>query len=72
MWVGEGAGGEGDWESQVDSESEHRAPWGAESHDPEIMTWAKIKSQILNWLSHLVAQIKLFYDKISIISTNLF
>ena len=27
--------------------------WGrAWSHDPEIMTWADIKSQMLNWLSH--------------------
>ena len=28
--------------------AQHRA-W---SHDPEIMTWAKIKSQTLNWLNH--------------------
>ena len=25
---------------------------GAWSHNPEIMTWAEIKSQTLNWLSH--------------------
>ena len=28
------------------------APLGAQSHDPEIMTWAKTKSWMLNWLSH--------------------
>ena len=29
-----------------------RAGRGAPSHNLEIMTWAKIKSQMLNWLSH--------------------
>ena len=31
------------------------AHYGARSHDPEIMTWADIRSQMLNWLSHLGA-----------------
>ena len=30
-----------------------RVWWQAQSHDPEIMTWAKIKRRLLNWLSHL-------------------
>ena len=34
---------------------ERRAWHGARSYDPEIMTWAKIKSQMPNWLSHLGA-----------------
>ena len=25
---------------------------GPRSHDPEIMTWAEIKSRMLNWVSH--------------------
>ena len=29
----------------------HGAQHGARSHDPEIMTWAEIKSRMLNWLS---------------------
>ena len=29
------------------------APRGVLSHAPEIMTWTEIKSQMLNWLSHL-------------------
>ena len=32
--------------------TEYGARWRAWSHDPEIMTWGEIKSQILNWLSH--------------------
>ena len=32
--------------------TEHRVGGRAASQDPEIMTWAKIKSQSLNWLSH--------------------
>ena len=32
----------------------------AETHDPEIKTWAEIKSQILNCLSHLGAPKTLF------------
>ena len=31
---------------------EYGAWCGAQSQDPEIMTWAKIKSQLINWLSH--------------------
>ena len=29
-----------------------QSPMEAWSHDPEIMTWAKIKSQTLNWPNH--------------------
>ena len=32
--------------------TQHRAQCGAQSHNPGIMTWAKIKSQTLNLLSH--------------------
>jgi len=32
--------------------TECRAQSRAWSHNPEIMTWAEIKSQMLNWLSH--------------------
>jgi len=32
--------------------SQRRARCGARSRNPEIMTWAKINSQILNWLGH--------------------
>ena len=32
--------------------AQHRAPHGAWSHDPGVVTWAEIKSQMLNWLSH--------------------
>ena len=37
-------------------EARHRA-W---THDHEIMTWAKIKSQMLNWLSHPGAPVSSF------------
>ena len=46
---GGGAEGEGEGEKLSD---EHRA-WGrAQFHNPEIMTWAEIKSQKPNQLSH--------------------
>ena len=32
--------------------TEHRAQCGVWSPDPEIVTWAEIKSQMLNWLRH--------------------
>ena len=32
--------------------AEHRAPRGAESHNPGVMTWTEIKSWMLNHLSH--------------------
>lgn len=32
--------------------TEHRSGYKAQSHDPEIMTQAEIKSQMLNRLSH--------------------
>lgn len=48
-------------EFQVDSPTEHRAWWGAQSHDHEIMTWAKNKCQMLNQWSHpATPQIALF------------
>ena len=31
---------------------EHETGCGAQSHDPEIMTWAETKSQMLNQLCH--------------------
>jgi len=40
---------------------QHRAWRGARSHDPEIMTWAKIKSQMLNRLSHPGTPLKDFF-----------
>ena len=48
------SGGQGQKESRILSEfhAQHRAWHGAPSHDPGIMTWAWIKSQMLNWLSH--------------------
>ena len=42
---GQRAKGEG--ETQADSRAGHGA-W----HGAEIVTWAKIKSQMLNWLNH--------------------
>ena len=44
-------GAEGEGEKVKQTLCWARSP-GAPSHDPEIMTWAEIKSQILNWLSH--------------------
>ena len=32
--------------------AEHRGWLGPQSQNPEIRTWAKIKSQTLNWMSH--------------------
>ena len=32
--------------------TEHGAQCGFQSHNPEIMTWAKTKSQLLNQISH--------------------
>ena len=32
--------------------TEHGSRYRAGRHDPEIMTWAPIKSSTLNWLSH--------------------
>ena len=40
-------------ESQADSPAEYRAWLRAQSYDPEIMTWAKSKIQMLIRLSHL-------------------
>ena len=39
----------------------HGAWRGAQSHNPEIMTWAKIKSWVLSWLSHPGAREKLTF-----------
>ena len=45
-------GAEGKGESLQPTPHLHRAQHGVWSHDAEIMTWAEIKSQMLNWLSH--------------------
>ena len=48
--------GRGRWRRRMRISSrlhaEHRAWCGGQSHHPETMTWAKIKSQTLSWLSH--------------------
>ena len=48
--------------------SEHhtqRIAWHeAQSHDPEIMTWAETKNQTLNWLHHPGALESLFLKKL--------
>ena len=43
---------EGERKSQAASMIQHRAGHRARAHKDEIMTWAKIRSRILNWLSH--------------------
>ena len=48
MWGG--AEVEGEREKQTSSWV--RTWWGAPSHNPKIVTWSKIKSWMLNWLSH--------------------
>ena len=50
-WVGEEPKAEGKRISRR-LPAEHRAWNRAQSHDPEIMTWAEIKSWMLNWQSH--------------------
>ena len=64
-WARRGAEGEGE---RVSSRlpAEHGAQQGAQSHHTEIMTWAKIKSQIFNWLSHPGAPILTLLQKIKI------
>ena len=54
IWEREQARGrtDGDRETWSRLPTEHRAQHGTQSQDPEIMTWAEIKSQLLNWLSH--------------------
>ena len=45
--------GEGQWQRKTSRLlTEKEAQCGAWSQHPEIMTWAEIKSQILNWFSH--------------------
>ena len=39
--------------------AQHRAQHGTQSHNSKLMTWAKIKNQMLNWLSHPGALIAL-------------
>ena len=52
-WGWEGAGrGRGRKRISSRLHTQHGAQHGAWTHNPEIMTWAKIKSQIFNWLSH--------------------
>lgn len=47
-----GAEGQEERESQAGSMPSMEPQAGSQSYDPEIMTWAKIKSWMLNWLSH--------------------
>ena len=49
---GGGKEGEGEVENLQQTTAEQGAPHRAWSHEPEIMTWADIKSQLLNRLSH--------------------
>ena len=49
------SGAEGEGDREIDRErilrkfhTQFGAIYGAQFHDPEIMTWAKIKSQMLN------------------------
>ena len=57
-----GAEGEGQEEGEKQKQTPHWAwsPMQARSHDPEIMTWAEIKSQMLNGLSHPGAMVFCF------------
>ena len=45
------AGGGAEGEEQTDLDKP-RVRQRAQSHDPEIMTWAKVKSQTFNQLRH--------------------
>ena len=65
LWAGErhctwqgGVGIEGEGKRILSRfHAQHRAGPGAQSHDPEIKTWAKIKSQMFNSLSPTGAEI---------------
>ena len=39
-----------------------------QSQDPEIMTWAEIKSQMLKWPSHSGALLFIFFKKFGIVA----
>ena len=43
VWMGE---------AEAEGERESLRAQGAQSHNPKIMIWTKIKSQMLNWSSH--------------------
>ena len=47
MWAGGGAEGEGDKQVPAEWRAWTRNQQGTQSQDPEIMTWAEIKSQTL-------------------------
>ena len=52
MWA-TGVGAEGGRENPKPPPCyQHRAQCRTRSHDPQIVTWAEIKSRTLNWLSH--------------------
>ena len=52
-WVEGGAEGEEEGGKILSRLHTERGAWSwAQSHDPEIMTWAEFKSHGLNWLSH--------------------
>jgi len=42
--------------------TERRAQCGAQSHNPEIMTWAEIKSQMFNWVTQASLSFFVFID----------
>ena len=41
--------------------AEHGAGWGAQSHNPEVTTWAKIKGHTPNQLYHPGIIIRIFW-----------
>ena len=52
MWAGRGAERRGRGRISSRLHVEHRAQWGLDPMTHEIMTWAKIISWTLTWLSH--------------------
>ena len=57
MWSSFCGGGGAEWERERERILSRLHSWNgvwcrAQSHNPEIMTWAEIKSRTLNWLSH--------------------
>ena len=54
-----GGGVEVEGEKKISSRlhTEYRAQWGPQSHDPEIMTLAKIKNHLANWATQVSQKI---------------
>ena len=69
VWAGGGVKGEGEKESQADTALSAEHDPGVWSHYPEVMTWAEIKSWLLNLLSHPGAPV--FNFSISLVSSSL-